>query len=745
MTNGKLPLWAKRLEAADGIIWDRATRGTADTFQPKGRWAERMDKDFIISTLGTRQLEECCQTPTDRMSTAQMLPGNGLDNVCNFKPQNLDNLFDMMELSPSLMSDKASGRSSSLCLEGSANGFSQEAEMVESEPAESSDHSSSTENDYQVTEVAKNLEKEMVEWKKPGSVNSPDSACSVDSSRSQASSNDVQQDGERRSKRQQMLFTLGGRRKAYLVLCLPASLDCGSMGQLSSDSRSSEEDEEQYSTAAKPQGPSLANTPDEERFFKHNFENLANDFAQEKADKAPPNQKQRQQESESHFFLNPRLSLTSRFLLRFQKNCNLMSAKVQQLHLDSSLREQKHTHDAISESVETFAKETSFPEAQIGAVAKHSLNRTRRNWRSDQMSRSVEKIDCDLEIAPFNLVASKSQSDLLNVHESEKTPSQLLPSLGKDTKHRSYMQPTTSSRAKMLRSASVGTDLHQATWEQKAVTSLPNSRASSTLDLTVTASATELSPEPGSSQESLPEKENLGNHQARANLSLDLSTKMHVDRLLMPPPPMLANGLGCAAAKGRTGLRCRQDSSRLSSSSPSLNITSTEPATDAGSKPITETPAAPAFDTHPPDSLPCGRPLGTEPDPSLAPPPGCVPAAPQTGAGPTDVCLRSPQAARLPTSVTQPSGESLSDLVEGVQNFERLMADLQNDLKKALSLYDKLNSSDETPEGKAQLTAILLDTFAALRNDLNFAEFTRAAEIRSALTGRRHGQERGPP
>lgn len=152
-------------------------------------------------------------------------------------------------------------------------------------------------------------------------------------------------------------------------------------------------------------------------------------------------------------------------------------------------------------------------------------------------------------------------------------------SKNKAGKPRSYMHPTASFKAKIFRSASVGENLHLKTLGPSSGMSLPNSRAVSTIDLTTESVKGSIPSEDGPTEdfkEKMPPKETLqsdtlsyGNHQARANLTLNLS-KIHTDRLLMPPP--IANGV--AVSKVKQKLRAGQDSTRLSTSA----VMSTQPA-----------------------------------------------------------------------------------------------------------------------------------------------------------------------
>ncbi|XP_067831226.1 mitogen-activated protein kinase-binding protein 1-like isoform X2 [Heptranchias perlo] len=781
-TNGKLPLWAKRLEASDGSVQDRTGSNIVDAFQPRGRWAERMDKDLIHSILGRRQLEEYCATPTPgRMSMAQGLPSSCLVGPDKFGPQNLDNLLEMMELSPSLLSRDSVGRPSSIGLEDTENTFSQELDMLETEPSvpvfypvQNVDHSTSTENsDYQVKEPPKKLLESDSEWKIARSVeNSPDSAYSMDSGSSHTSSNEQQQD------------------------------DSDSVGQLSSDGHSSglEEEEEQCSTV--PQESHAAKTPDQEKFLKHNFEALANEFANEKFDSSLKNLKQ-SAENENDFFLNPRLSISARFLSRCQKNSRMAVAfppKVQ--------HQFKHLQDASHTSAQLNTEEKSCVEVN-GLESRSSFDRS-ENHRGEEMSQTVEKVDsgCEWGIESMNAGAemsltlagvkgitpnngrsqiykksasvvdlvqaeqassasfiATSQSSIHNMQVNEETAQRrslcgkmdmLTASLSKAMsqnkpgKPRSYMHPTASFRAKMSRSASMGENLHLKTLGQSSGMSLPNSRAVSTVDLT-TETVKGSTPSEGDPtedfKEKMPPKQTsqsgtlpYGNHQARANLTLNLS-KIHSDRLLMPPP--IANGV--AISKVKQKLRSGQDSTRLSTSA----VTPTQPACLAkkdqtvcedheenGSSPNMNSLTVLKRDAWNTEKCNSSQDVVEhileefQSWDSITFLPGHEHVSPSRD-GVSNNSITIPEGNSIPMDVHKSPGESLgieeqpaneADLVASVQNCEYIVAELQNTLQKALQLYSKVTSSEDTPEVKSQMATILCDAFSSVRKHLNSVE-----------------------
>ncbi|XP_057568277.1 WD repeat-containing protein 62 isoform X2 [Hippopotamus amphibius kiboko] len=61
LTNGKLPLWAKRLLGDDDVA-DSSAFHAKHSYQPHGRWAERADQEPLKTILDARDLD-CCFTP----------------------------------------------------------------------------------------------------------------------------------------------------------------------------------------------------------------------------------------------------------------------------------------------------------------------------------------------------------------------------------------------------------------------------------------------------------------------------------------------------------------------------------------------------------------------------------------------------------------------------------------------------------------------------------------------------------
>ncbi|XP_059807020.1 mitogen-activated protein kinase-binding protein 1-like isoform X1 [Hypanus sabinus] len=760
LTNGKLPLWAKRLEAGDSSVLDRAERNSK-TSHPRGRWAERMDKDLIHSILGRRQLEEYCTTPTPgRMSVAQGKSNNCLEQD-NFEPRNLDNFLKMMEISPGLLSRNSVGRPSSICPEDADNTLSQRMDVLETETSTltfyplNDDHSTSTVNDLQAEEPPKKLQDSDSDWPVVHSVeNSPDSAYSLDSGSSHTTSHEQRQD------------------------------DSDSVGQLSSDGHSSglEEEEEQCSTV--PQELHAAKTPDQEKFLKHNFEALANEFSNEKFDNSLKDLQQNA-ENENNFFLNPRLSISARFLSRCQKSSRITAAfpynfQQQSKYLqDASLKSTQLNPEEETSQANGSQFRSSFSGIEIHEVVKGNgvekvtsgneqearlvftsagippvlpgVKEQRKNEGSQMGRRSASvkdlvQMEGDNSLSSSFMSASQSSNNDMQVNEEtavrpsltgKMTFADSVTSKNKSGRARSYMDPTASFRAKISRSASLGENLNLKTLGQSV--SLPNSKASSTADLTeaVTGSIpSEVCSAEDSKEKMLPNQSSqiYGNHQARANLTLNLS-KIHSDRLLMPPP--LVNSV--AISKVKQKLRAGQDSTRLSSSAVTCmqptclvkkdiaicdheenghkpNVNSVEvvkrerehsekcnTSEDVVEHTLDEYPSLDSFTTIPQQNY-----VSSNEDRMSS-------NFMTVSEGNSFMIPKSPEESQEVEE--QPT--SKADFAVSIQSCEYVVTELQNTLEKALHLYSKVTSSEAAPEVKSQMITILCNAFSSARNHLN--------------------------
>ncbi|XP_059574626.1 WD repeat-containing protein 62 isoform X1 [Alligator mississippiensis] len=261
LTNGKLPMWAKRLLGeADNL--DSMTYLPRVDYQPQGRWAERAEKDPIKTLLDADYF-----TPIK----------NSFVGDTELEPKNLDSLLLQTENSPSNIIDHF--KPPDIFLEEDAN---QEVESLES-----------TEN----------------------------STCSMQAG-------DSFLEGDRTSLKELPLQPIyqkeGSKDKASSVVSLDSEASTFDLQQEESavsDGDAEVEVETMDVDENFQRNVSLPQTPEQEKYLKHHFETLTDPPAEEKFDGClkdlkPP----KERDEEKDFFLNPRLSISARFLSRCQKN-----------------------------------------------------------------------------------------------------------------------------------------------------------------------------------------------------------------------------------------------------------------------------------------------------------------------------------------------------------------------------------------------------------------------------------------
>nr|XP_006013149.1 PREDICTED: mitogen-activated protein kinase-binding protein 1-like isoform X1 [Latimeria chalumnae] len=510
LTNGGLPLWAKRLEAGENCIQNLVEQNPKKIYRPHGRWAESADQDLLKRILETMPLQPTL-TPTPSRVTLERGPLDSFpfeqEGREEFKPQNLENLLEEME---SAAADQQRGehfsRPDLIPLEN-IDGANVDLESPDSSenilyPLQCEENSQEADSDYQVKELHVTAGVRS-QWKKINAIEkiSPDSACCVGSADSQSSSVEQQQD------------------------------DVDSLGQLSSDEGSSElEEETEEVWGSLPQEASIPQTPEQEKFLKQHFETLAEDLIEEKFDRSPKDLKPTEDHG-NDIFLHPRLSISARFLSRCQKNSRLLSA------FPSRVQQQI---PELGEELKASASNKRQLDVNLKPVV-------------EGMSKKDFNVHCAAEPA-LGSVMSKAQSSILNMQEGEKVSSKrisLQPSTqyketsqNKTGRERSFMVATASSRAKMSRSQSMGENLNLKSSEEQSKQSFM-SRATSNMDLVGTA--TDEQKEANTEnlrqdcKENLPPKQNgqnnpsYGNHQARVKLTLNIQ-KVASDQSLMPPP-----------------------------------------------------------------------------------------------------------------------------------------------------------------------------------------------------------------
>ncbi|XP_026514643.1 WD repeat-containing protein 62 isoform X2 [Terrapene carolina triunguis] len=291
LTNGKLPMWAKRLlgEAENS---DSMTFNPRVNYQPQGRWAEHADKEPIKTLLDT-EISYFTPIKNDFLGDTEL------------EPKNLDQLLLETENSPSNVIEDF--KRSDLFSEDETN---QEPESLETSgnsiyDAQTGDRSLEAESKYVKELHLQPLYQKEVE-------NGKDKGCPVASLDSETSAFDRPQEDED---------------------------SVGSDGDLDVEIETTDLDGNFQRDSSLPQ------TPEQEKYLKHHFETLADAHAEEKFDGCLKDLKPPEDaDDEKNLFLNPRLSISARFLSRCQKNSRLAAA-----FLPRARQQSQSTTDAINQ------------------------------------------------------------------------------------------------------------------------------------------------------------------------------------------------------------------------------------------------------------------------------------------------------------------------------------------------------------------------------------------------------------
>ncbi|KAM7074458.1 WD repeat-containing protein 62 [Ciconia maguari] len=261
LTNGRLPMWAKRLlgEVEDG---DKAS--PPGSYRPRGRWAERAERGPI------KTLPEA-----DPPYFTPLKPH--LEGDAELEPGSLEHLLSEVESSPNDLAEEF--QLSKLFPDKETNGG-----------LESPDTTATSLEELCVPEASRQRAMELplcpVYPEEFGIAREDASSC--------------------------VSLCLGTPAPRYQ----PEDED-------SADSAGEAEEPEENP----PPSSSLPQTPEQEKYLKQHFETLADTDAGEKFDGSLKDLKPPEPEDEEkNLFLNPRLSISARFLSRCQKNSRLVAA-----------------------------------------------------------------------------------------------------------------------------------------------------------------------------------------------------------------------------------------------------------------------------------------------------------------------------------------------------------------------------------------------------------------------------------
>uniref|UniRef100_A0A3B3SMN7 WD repeat domain 62 n=1 Tax=Paramormyrops kingsleyae TaxID=1676925 RepID=A0A3B3SMN7_9TELE len=579
-TNGKLPMWARRLVRYPEP--DPVGAAEVGPYQPRGRWAEQSDPQAIRSVLESRSLQlPLSPSPRQPEKDVEKEPE---EDSC-FHPQSLDSLLEqedeeeeseVEEGEVSFRDFSALGfRPTFLPLSGSEELFapglgSPEAQDYILYPANSTTLSAGGEGEFDVREQCEAMpERRRGAW--GGEELSPDSACCVGSAESQASSQDPPQD------------------------------DTDSLSQVSSTGSSGVEEEDE----------------DPGVLLRHHFDTLADSLAAN--EKFDTDLRKLQPPTES-IFLNPRLSISTRFLSRFQGRAKLVPfpcwISVHSLNINASI----HLKCCC-----VFTRLSVLTSVNLEFASRFGV--------------CIITANSTPQISVQSSAEASLQKQALSGPSKFCAPTRPAVRPGRQ----SYMCTTASSRAKMSSENLNDLNVHQ---ESKP-------------------------PSTSGSQPPLPP----GNHSARAALHLDLAgperttglklrrRSADVTRLLTLTTPTEMMSLG---AEGKSYISNIEHSlvSQGISRGRSLSALGSSMMPESGTAPVDQVPAVP------------------------------------------------------------PVRDVIIDPVS-IQTCKEIVSDLQQSMKRALSLYSKLCSVEDGTEQQLHMRSILTDAFAAVQSELDSVQGQR--------------------
>ncbi|KAG9348361.1 hypothetical protein JZ751_002096 [Albula glossodonta] len=707
-TNGKLPMWARRLDTAGtSTNVNPSEQKEAGPYQPRGRWAEQSDPQAIRSVLETRSLQ-LPLSPSPRRSQREEEEEEG----SRFHPQSLDSLLGEEEEEDD--EDEAEEKQESqggfrldfarpgfLPLPEGEELFPQGLSSPENSdyilyPANSAALSTGTEGEFDVKELCEaGVEPLREGWVGEGL--SPDSACCVGSAESQASNQEHD---------------------------LPHE---GSTGL--------EEEEEDPETLLRQHFDTLADCLSSQEKFDTDLRDL--------------------QPSTESIFLNPRLSISTRFLSRFQARARLGTGPGSRtttlppcISEESSSNESSHNRTEVSckpssdDSVSPQEQNTDSVrviKSRPPVVRRSSsISTQRRKWplhsrntiAAFQLNSIVEDKTQSFHPAPQSsdsVPSLSTQKPPLHLSGPERDSAALLPAR---PSRQSYMGTTASSRAKMSRSGSMGENLNTALVEE-------HSGKPASLGTTFTHSLP-----PATNQEckeNLPPHANInpcthtttrmsvaqapppGNHGARAALQLDLSGLHHHAR---NPSPSQSPVHSPHRLRRRT----------VGALHPSALVTPTEMRSlgKEGRSYIAsvEESLAPRGQIQARNSTLSGAPkvpqLGDAPSGTLSS--GTVLEKSSGNLEPPSIgqqSLASDSSERVPsvgTPVQSAASLTTADAVNeavNIQTCKTVVNELQHSMKRAVHLYSKVCSMSDSLEMQLQMRSILRDAFSAVQSELD--------------------------
>ncbi|XP_016314637.1 WD repeat-containing protein 62 isoform X2 [Sinocyclocheilus anshuiensis] len=652
-TNGKMPMWVRRL----GGRGENDGGGVANTsqYQPQGRWAVQSDPLAIRTVLEMKSMQlPLSHTPSRAVGEEEF------EEDSRFHPQSFDSLLDEdvdddLEEEEKICSDSRDGFSSSLQgpdflqLPHEEENFHPELSSPDKTgyilyPANSTALSTG-EGEFDVKALCEGAGDDPEEEEL-----SPDSACSAESPASHSDQ--------------------------------PHDQDTDSLSQVSSTGSSGvEEDEEESGTLLHQHFDSLGVAANEK--FNTDLSNL-------------------QPTTESNF-LNPRLSISTRFLSRFQSRFRTIGTSGSAIcrpaaYLPSIPDESSDSCLTLDGTMVLSNNSGSIEENEKSVTKKRSSVAARKSGQSLSFLRWKNALG---EITNKSIQSKAHNSVNTTGNLTTKSTSSV-----RDTSvtrsRQSYMGPTASSRAKITQSNSVES-LNACTSEEVQLNA-----PSSSLDLSVEQSKENIVPPSSSvlssgSSHLTPALSTpaLGNHIARAALRLDLvgpsraslsplSLKSCLGKVERAESPR-RQALVTPTEMRSLGKECRKQIANIEQSlvSKTSSRFSTGSEVFARNSTVSETSHSVVEDLQFTES--CGNTLATD----------------QTNA-------EYPTENNCAGEDTGFSTESLS-----VQMCKEMVNELWQTIHKATGFYNKLCSVPELSEQQEQMKSVLLEVFVGVQSELN--------------------------
>uniref|UniRef100_A0A8D1LTV7 WD repeat-containing protein 62 n=1 Tax=Sus scrofa TaxID=9823 RepID=A0A8D1LTV7_PIG len=656
LTNGKLPLWAKRLLGDDDVA-DGSAFHAKRSYRPHGRWAERADQEPLKTILDARDLD-CYFTP--------------------MKPESLeDSILDTVE------SQRLAGLLS----------------QSESPQEDGCRHPSLTPPQRESSEVSELL-------------------CSLESevTITGTDSKPCAEEGEGAPGDQQDDFYLRVPSITSKDLNPPedsgeseADLEC-SFTAVHSPPRPDPDPPFDVAVPpapgcpgateelARPEVPGLSNgslpqTPEQEKFLRHHFETLTDAPAEELFHGSLRDLKA--SEAKDDFF-NPRLSISAQFLSRFQKPSRFTHTFPTRLP----------RHPMQSPEVKLTDLAGSQPRAEPLRAGTGYTSPGRTNVLSAGKAEEPLEAWSPLTSCLTGLAPCVSSSSVPPTDKTPPTPTALpTPGLAQGVHTpatSSYVEATAGSRAKMSRSISLEDSKGPVLAELARPPCRPSSLGElSSLGQELRAITTTVTPSSDSEGQE-PALPSRGNHEARASLKLTLSSIC--DRLLLPPPQLEPSAM-CVWSQEPVAIQPNVMVTTASFSAPSPVNVSASRLHNSTFLPRFLAPEPLNTSAHPNSPpLPEARPGVPGNITSL------LESAPDA-LSPVHRCPGHCGQPRVPARVPPPGPLELS-------NVGSIVHRLQTAFQEALDLYHMMVSRDEVSAEQQQAQTELASTFLWIHSQL---------------------------